>query len=431
MKPIYLLLLAVTLHAQDFSWNAVSARSLGLGGIYVPSSTNALDALSLNPAGLSAIGAPVLDANLTAVLARGSFSNPLNQNAPLTSPAGVMPYAGAATSIGHSRFSVGLGIVPDFLSVSQWRYVDAPGVAGTSYGSQFEKSAFIAVRAVAGLGVRLTRAVSIGASLGVDYNQNHLEAPYIFQQQPTLAGLKTLLNLKTTGTGENVSLGILANPSRKVTLGASWRSRTVVASTGHATGNAGQEFANLGLPFQPSFAYDAAVRNVFPQSAMASVLWQANTRWLFALQGNWTNWNSAFVTLPVVLTNGTNANINSLLGSTSLIDGVPLHWKDQYAFHGGAERLLTENISIRAGYEHANSPVPNSTLSPLTAAIMKDQIAAGIGCRRGRVRFDLSYGIDLTAKQSVAQSSLLAGEYNNSTVRLGTQSVTLGTSIVF
>ena len=42
-----------------------------------------------------------------------------------------------------------------------------------------------------------------------------------------------------------------------------------------------------------------------------------------------------------------------------------------------------------------------------------------------------TYGIDLTAKQSVGQSSLLAGEYNNSTVRIGTQSLSLGTAFLF
>jgi long-subunit fatty acid transport protein len=432
MKPIlFLSLAAFYVQAQDFYPSAVSARSLGLGGVYVPSSAGVLDALAANPAGLSALGAPALDANITSIFARGSFTNSVNRDAPLQTPPGVMPYAAAGTGIGHSRFSVGFGIVPEMLSVSQWHYVDAPGVAGTTYGSQFQKSAIIAVRAVAGVGVNLGHSISLGATFGVDYNQNHLEAPYIFQQQPVLAGLKTLLNLKTTGTGENFSFGVLANPSRKVKLGAAWKSRTTITSTGHATGNAGQEFANLGLAFQPTFAYDAAVRNVLPQSALASVLWQANRRWLFALQGNWINWNSAFTTLPVNLTNGTNANINSLLGSTSLIDGVPLHWKNQYTFHGGVERVLTENISVRAGFEHANSPVPDSTLSPLTAAIMKNQLAAGIGYRLGRARFDLSYGIDLTAKQSVAQSALLAGEYSNSTVSIGTQSLTLGTSFTF
>ncbi len=432
MKLIGLfLLLAASLPAQDFYWNAVSARSLGLGGIYVPSSSGVLDALATNPAGLSGIGAPALDASLTSIFSRGSFSNSVNHNAPLETSPGVIPYAAFGSRLARSPISIGLGIVPDMLSVSQWHYVDAPGVAGTSYGVQPQKAAIVAVRAVAGASVDLGHSISVGATFGVDYNSNRLLTPYIFQSQPVLAGLKTLLDLKTTGYGKNFSVGLLANPTRKIKVGASWKSRTVIESTGHATGNAAQEFTALGLPFQPSFSYDAAVRNVLPQSVMASVIWKANSRWLLALQGNWTNWHDSFVTLPVALTNGNNPDINGLLKSTSLLDGVPLHWKDQYAFHAGVERGVTENVSIRGGFSHANDPVPSSTLSPLTAAIMKNQLATGIGYRLGRARFDISYAIDLTAKQSVGQSSLLAGEYSNSVVKIGTQILTLGTSFSF
>ena len=39
--------------ANGFYGNGVSARSLALGGIYTPSSDNALDALASNPAGLA------------------------------------------------------------------------------------------------------------------------------------------------------------------------------------------------------------------------------------------------------------------------------------------------------------------------------------------------------------------------------------------
>ena len=141
-----LLLFAASVHGQDFYWNTVSARSLGLGGIYVPSTTGVLDALAANPAGLSAIGAPSIDANLTTVFARGSFTDSVNAGSPLKTPPGVFPYGAIGTPIGHSRVSVGVGIVPDLLSVSQWRYVDAPGVAGTSYGLQTQKSAIIAGR---------------------------------------------------------------------------------------------------------------------------------------------------------------------------------------------------------------------------------------------------------------------------------------------
>jgi long-subunit fatty acid transport protein len=113
------------------------------------------------------------------------------------------------------------------------------------------------------------------------------------------------------------------------------------------------------------------------------------------------------------------------------LDRIPVEWKDLYSFHIGAERLVTESSSIRFGYSHANDPVPSSTLTPLTAAIMSNQISAGFVYRFGRSRLEAAYAFDPTAQAHVQQSSLLAGEYNNSTVRVGTQSVTLDYSFRF
>jgi long-subunit fatty acid transport protein len=423
--------IASGLHAQDFYWNTTSARSQAVGGVYIPSSSGALDALATNPAGLSTLTSRTLDLSVTSVFARGSFSNSVNQNVPLQNSPGVMPYGAFGTPIGHSRFTIGVGLVPELMSVSDWKYVDAPGVAGATYGLQTQKSAILSARSVAGVSYSLNRAVSVGASVGFDYNKNTLEAPYIFQSHPALAGLKTLLDLHTQGVGRNYSVGILASPSKKVQFGAAWKSRTVIDSDGTANGNIGAQLDAAGLAARPDFAYSARVRNVFPQSVIGHILWQVDNRWNLAFQTNWVNWKDAFVTLPVALTNGTNADINGLLGTNTLNDGVPLHWKDQFSFHGGVERLVTENVSVRGGYAHSNSPVPNSTLSPLTAAIMKDQLTTGLGIRRGRVRYDLGYGFGFQAHQSVGQSGLLSGEYSNSRVGIGTQALTFNTSFQF
>jgi long-chain fatty acid transport protein len=423
--------IAAGLQAQDFYSTTTSARSQAVGGVYIPSASGALDALATNPAGLSTLTARTLDLSVTSVFARGSFSNSVNQNVPLNDSPGVMPYGAFGMPIGHSRFTVGIGLVPELMSVSNWKYVDAPGVAGASYGLQTQKSAILAARSVAGVSYSLSRAVSVGASIGVDYNSNTLDAPYIFQSHPALAGLKTLLDLHTNGIGRNYSFGILASPSKKVQFGVAWKSRTVIDSDGTATGNIGAQLAAVGLAARPDFAYSAAVRNVFPQSVIGHINWQVDPRWNLAFQTNWVNWKDAFVTLPVALTNGTNADINGLLGTNTLNDGVPLHWKDQVSFHGGFERQVTENVSVRGGYAHGNSPVPSSTLSPLTAAIMKDQLTTGIGLRRGRAHYDLAYGFGFQAHESVGQSALLSGEYSNSRIGIGTQALTFNTSFQF
>jgi long-subunit fatty acid transport protein len=417
--------------AQDFYWNTASARSAGMGGVYVASSTDALDALAANPAGLTFLRGHNLNLAADAVFARGSFSNSVNDSASLSNSAGVVPYGAFGMPIGHSRFSFAVGAMPDLLSSGNWHYVDAPGTAGATYGLQQQKSAINAVRFAAGLGVALGSKLSLGATVGADYNTNTLQAPYIFQTQPQLAGLKTLLDLHTSGVGWNASVGALAHPTKKVELGVAWKSRTVIDSTGHASGDAGAQFAALGVNAPSTFTYSAGVQNVLPQSILASAAWQVNPRWLLAFQTDWVNWREAFVVLPVSLANGTNTTINSIVGSNAMQDGVPLHWKDQYGFHAGVERSLTESVVLRAGFAHANSAVPNSTLTPLTAAIMSTEISTGLGYRHGRSRYEASYGFRPEASQHVGQSALLAGEYDNSTVHVGTQSLMLSYSLQF
>jgi long-subunit fatty acid transport protein len=164
---------------------------------------------------------------------------------------------------------------------------------------------------------------------------------------------------------------------------------------------------------------------------LGSISWQATHSWMLAFQTDWTNWNNAFVSLPVTLTHGTNATINSLVGSDAMVDSVPLHWQDQYAFHAGAEHNMTERTLIRLGCAHANDPVPSSTLTPLTSAIMSDQISGGFAYQPGRSRWEVAYTFHPTADAHVTTSSLLSGEYNNSTVQIGTQSVIASYSFKF
>ena len=113
-----------------------------------PPSSGAIDSLAANPAGLTLLGGRTLDLSITSIFAQGSFSNSVNTNVPLKDAPGVIPYGAFGMPIGHSRFSIGFGVVPELMSVSNWNYVDAPGVAGASYGLQKQNSAILAARAV-------------------------------------------------------------------------------------------------------------------------------------------------------------------------------------------------------------------------------------------------------------------------------------------
>lgn len=260
--------------------------------------------------------------------------------------------------IPHTRLSLGFGAVPISLLSDRWKFQDPPGTAGASYGIQSNKSAFLAIQSSFGLGFQVFRWLSAGASFGVVDNINTLEMPYIFQTNSTLAGLKSMLNLHTRGIGYNGTFGLVAEPSRRLKIALSYKTRTAVRSTGITNGDAYAQFAALGLPFASGFHYKAEVYNVFPQTASLSLAWQTRRRLRTYLQGDWLNWRGAFVQLPVHLTGGNNALLNLLLQSTSLDDSVPLYWRNQFIIRTGFDVSIGESLSLQGAYSHGNSPVP-------------------------------------------------------------------------
>jgi long-chain fatty acid transport protein len=418
--------MAIAACGQDFYWNTVSARSLSLGGTFVPGPFGVSDALAANPAGLGALLRPTMEMNAVGFFTRGNFSNAANRNAPMILAPAFLPFGSFAAPLGSTGFRVALGIVPELTAVSQWNYVDAPGTAGVSYGEQKHKSAIVSVRLAGGIAYTFSPRLTVGATVARVYNANQLVAPYIFQSHPALSGLKTLLDLTTIGYGWNYSLGVLARPHRSFELGASWKSATTIDSRGRATGNVGAQLAALGISnFAPDFRYQALVRNTLPQSALLHGAIQATPRMLLVFQGSWTGWSGAFQGLPVQLTNGTNADLNRLLSSNALSDRIPLNWRNRFTISTGAEYALGEALRLRGGFSSGTNPVPAATLNPLTAAIARHQLTGGLGWRRNRWSLDFAYAFGLPSTVRVGNSALLAGEYSRSTTRIGVQHVSL------
>jgi long-subunit fatty acid transport protein len=417
--------------AQDFFHGGLSPETAAHSGIYAPNADRVSDALALNPAGLTALAAPTAEGVAFGGLATGSFSDATNVNSAMRLRPGVVPFGGIGGPFGHSRWSGGLGFTPDFLSSVHWHYADAPGTAGAAYGSQPETSQILVFRASAGLGYVISPRVSAGGTVGLIYNENTLVAPFIFQTNPQLKGLKTLLALHTRGFGWGGSAGLTARATQKVELHAAYSSPYTVNGTGHASGNLGVQFAAAGIPFAPGYIYRAKVRVKLPQSVLAGSRWQVSPRLALALQGDWINFRCAFDSLPIRLNNGNNADINNFLGSSSIADEVPLKWSDQFLARFAADYLLTPKVWLAGGFTRRSSLVPDGTVTPLTGAIMKNAASAGAGYRRKAIELGAAYSYNFNQTARVGTSGLLSGEYDDSRLTVGTQALVLGASVRF
>ena len=411
--------------------NGFSAAASARGGAIATAFDSPIDAVEGNPAGLTSIPAPTLDVSLFGLVALGSFRNAANPEAKLRGIAGAFPSGAYAGAVRDSRWTVSAGVTPEILMRANWHYVDAPGTDGVSYGYQTQETQIIAFRTSIGAAHPLGARWSAGATVGVVYNQNDLHAPYIFQEQPELAGLKVLLGLKTHGYGWNGGAGLQWRPAKGIRTGLAWKSGTSIRTQGSASGSASALFNALGIAADPHFAYHVQVENHLPQAVSVGLSWRPKRRATCFFEGDLTGWHKAFDKLPIALTRGDNSTINSVAGSDSIKDAVPLHWHNQGTFHGGVEIAAGEQWTIRGGYSYATSVVPNATLIPLTAAIMQHSIATGAGWSKGRWRCDAAYQAQLPASRTIVKSGLLAGEYNNSSVRLWTQSILLSSQIRF
>src|SRR5258707_15155992 len=87
--------------------SGAGARSTALGGVYTASGDSALEAMAINPAGLTTLTSRPVDLSFEGLFARGSFVHSANSDGKLQHTAGLVPFGAFGTPIGKSRFSIG------------------------------------------------------------------------------------------------------------------------------------------------------------------------------------------------------------------------------------------------------------------------------------------------------------------------------------
>lgn len=412
--------------------DGASARAQAMGGASVAGSTSPMDALGANPAELTAVRRPELEAGADAVFAHGEFRNRVNDSSGMNE-SGLKPKAAAAYPWGPVTFAA--GFTPEAALRADWRLRDAPGGADglTSYGTRGQRSELTLVRFALGAGYQITPQLAIGASLGVLYNHNQLQTPYTIQTHPQLAGAKVLLDLDTEGWGTDAVFGATWKPVERLQLGVSYTLASRIKADGRAHADAGRQLRNLGVTgVDATTGFDAEVTNTFPQIVSTGAAWQATAKLTTLVQLDWINWQSAFNTLDVRLRHTESGLYRSLLaGKSNLDDDVPLGWRDQWVVRTGLEYALTPEWKLRGGYRYARNPVPEATLTPLTAAIGEHVVSAGVGYETPRFGIDLAWQWQLPAAAHVGTNALRGGEYSHSRVELEVQSISLTTRYRF
>jgi len=100
---------------------------------------------------------------------------------------------------------------------------------------------------------------------------------------------------------------------------------------------------------------------------------------------------------------------------------VPLAWDNQIIRRVGTEYKCRPAVTLRGGYAYSPSPVPTTTLTPMTAAIVEHTFGVGVGLLEGKTQLDIGYQWSPQTERRVPDTALAGTEYDNTSVAVGVQ----------
>jgi len=324
---------------------------------------------------------------------------------------------------------------------------------------------------------KVTPQLSVGGMVGALYGQLEFAMPYSINPT-TLAGMAGLAqdpsyapmmagfteatayaNLTgLTGFGLTGALSVRYQPTPAFTMALAYTPATtltlgggtatmdmntqfgllyqgMVAAKGGGTAGADSvnaQLASFGINMANGMATSFKAETDFgiPQTLTVAFGLRPSDRFSVGVDLGWIGYKSAFKSMPLRMTNGTNANINILMNANptdgSFSTAMPTAWKDSWVARGGAEYAVSPSLALRVGGIYGTDPVPDNTLFAIFPAVVEAAATVGVGYRMGNVTLDLGYAHTFAHQQAGATPSLVAQEYAGAQSRLGEDQLSAG-----
>lgn len=318
---------------------------------------------------------------------------------------------GLAPSLGYAMLEMKM---PYTLAPSDMKGVANP-VTGMTFGDMFgaPNSAgglgYDEITAYADMGEDAATALGFGGKFGAAYKVNSALSfgfAYTAQSTITFEGEASMDMTAQFGDAyERMVGGALQQGAPDVTT---------------AQGMVNAQLVGMGIDMQKGMIadYDSEIEMAWPQEIGVGFEYQICEKISFGADVKWINWAEAMDEFKMTFTEGTNDNINTMMGSEDLHLTMPLDWDDQVVIALGTEYKVLPQLALRAGYNYASNPVPAETILPIFPAVVENHITLGFGyCFTKNLKIDMAYELNLE-KEIEVDESIIANEYDNSTSSL-------------
>jgi long-chain fatty acid transport protein len=361
--------LAMKASANGFLLPDQDAFATARGEAFVATADNP-SAIYYNPAGITQLEGNELRGGLYGIYLDSSFSPPSsapnhshtydNQDNYAVVPQIFYTYTPTNMPI---PVSFGLGVYAPFGGKSSWP--QDTGFRSVAIGGSLT---YVTINPV--VAVKLPFNFSIGG--GVMVNYANMEMSQGLAQFP-----HPLTNFfRFTGNGWSVgyNLGLLWQPIKQVSVGASFRSSATVTLDGQT------KYEQQPLISATSQSAQADFK--FPFTVVCGISYRPTPKWNLEFDADYTDWSSfgsnsihqAATTYPI------NPDIS-----------LQLDWQPSWMYEFGVTRYFDNGWHASAGFVYNENSVPNAYYTPLAADMDRYFLSAGAGYKGKHFNFDIAY----------------------------------------
>lgn len=232
--------------------------------------------------------------------------------------------------------------------------------------------------------LKFRHGLFVGAGLMANYVDLKMEQGLLPSQTPP-----NYFHFRGDGWSMGGNLGLLWQPIKEISIGATVRSASQVTLDGHTTFEEQPAFQATSLP--------AHMNLTFPWTVVGGFSYRPTPKWNLEFDANWTKWSS-FKTTTLYQEGqppfGVNKNVQ-----------VNLNWQNSWAYEFGVTRYFAKHWQVSAGYVFDENSVPNQNYSPLAADLNRHFFSIGTGYKGKLISLDVAYQFGYGPSHTVTGST--------------------------
>jgi long-chain fatty acid transport protein len=332
-------------------------------------------AIYYNPAGITQLEGNNLRSGIYGIYLDPTYTAPSGNTYHIDKNFAAAPQAFYTYTPEKWPLSFGLGVYSPYGLSARW-----PEDTGFRAVALDGSLTYIRVNPV--VAVKLPQNISIGAGLTVDYANMDLEQGMVIDTLPP-----NFFRFEGDGWGVGYNVGLLWQPIRQISIGATFRSSTTITL-------AGQTIAER-LNQLPVTYRSARADFTFPLTAVFGLSYRPTPQWNLEFDADFTDWSSVgTITIR-------QASVPSIPNPPTLI----LNWQASWMYEFGVTRYFDDGWHASAGFVFNENSVPNTYFTPLMADLDRYFFSVGAGHKGKRFDFDIAYQFGYGPTHTVAGST--------------------------